>query len=288
MSARADYVLSPGVVFLNHGSFGACPRAVFDVYQDWQRELESDPVDFIVRRRAPLLAEARAALAGFLGAEPEGIALVRNATTGLGAVIRSLRLGPEDEVLATTHEYGALLKAWDFVGARLRCVEPEEIPTSFGERTRVLFASHVTSSTARALPVEEWCELASERGVLSIVDGAHAPGLVPLDLSEIRCDIYAGNCHKWLSAPKGAAFLYVREEHRNWVDPPVVSWGWEPAAELHAKFESVGTADPAAWLAIPAAIASGGARTSPACPSWRPGRRSSCRPHSPTAPSGSG
>jgi isopenicillin-N epimerase len=253
-SASADYLLDPDVAYLNHGSFGACPRGVFDVYQEWQRELERNPVDFLDRRRESLLATARDPLAAFLGVQPDAIALVRNATTGLGAVIRSLRLGPGDEVLATTHEYGALVKNWDFVGVRLRCVEPEEIPQAFGEETKVLFTSHVTSATARVLPVADWCALAAERGVLSIVDGAHAPGLVPLDLRTIGCDVYAGNCHKWLSAPKGSAFLFVREEHRRVVEPPVVSWGWEPGADLQAKVESVGTADPAAWLAIPAAI----------------------------------
>jgi isopenicillin-N epimerase len=249
-----DWLLDPGVTHLNHGSFGACPRPVFDVYQRWQRGLESDPTDFVRRRLPDLLVDVRARLAAFVGARAEDLALAPNATTALNAVIRSLSLGPEDEVLTTAHEYGGLLKTWQFVGARLVVRQPEELATAIGPRTRVVFVSHVTSPTACLLPVEEVCAAAREAGVLSIVDGAHVPGQLPLDLAALGADVYAGNCHKWLCAPKGAGFLWARQEHQAWIEPVVVSWGWAPEAGFAEKHQWHGTFDPAAWLSIPTAI----------------------------------
>jgi isopenicillin-N epimerase len=253
-NGAVDWLLGPGVTYLDHGAHGACPRPVFDAYQGWQRQLELRPAAFLGRRLEGLLGETRRALGSFVGAEPSRLALVPNATTGLNAVIRSLRLGADDEVLTTAHEYGALLKSWQFIGADLVVREPEELVDAIGPRTRVVFLSHVTSPTASVLPVEEVCRAAREAGVLSIVDGAHGPGHVHLDLESLGADVYAGNCHKWLCAPKGSAFLFSRPEHHGWIEPVVTSWGWGNGSSFAAKHEWQGTFDPAAWLTVPTAI----------------------------------
>jgi isopenicillin-N epimerase len=249
-----DFLLDPGITYLNHGSYGACPAPVFERYQELQRELERNPNEFLGRRFDGLMAESGAALAAFVGASPDDLVLVPNATSGLNAVIRSLSLGPEDEVLTTRHEYGAILRTWDFVGARLVYAEPEELVDAIGPRTKVVSFSHITSPTARLLPVAEVCAAARDAGALAIVDGAHAPGHVPLDLESIGADVYAGNCHKWLCAPKGAAFLWARPEQQRWIVPLVVSWGWGDDRTFADRHGWQGTRDPAAFLTIPAAI----------------------------------
>jgi isopenicillin-N epimerase len=247
-----EFLLDPDVTFLNHGSYGACPEPVFARYQELQRELERNPVEFLARRFDELTAEARAALATFVGARAEDLVFVPNATAGLNAVIRSLRLEPGDEVLTTRHEYGAVTRTWEFAGATLVYAEPEELAHAIGPRTKAVSVSHITSPTALVLPVEEICAAAREAGVLSIVDGAHAPGQLALDLARLDADIYAGNCHKWLSAPKGAGFVWARPEHQGWIDPLVVSWGYDEGFVRRHGWQ--GTRDPAAALAVPAAI----------------------------------
>ena len=249
-----EFLLDPGVVYLNHGGYGACPAPVFARYQELQRELERNPSEFLGRRFHDLLAEARAALAGFVGARTEDLVFVPNATAGLNAVIRSLRFGPEDEVLTTRHEYGAVIRTWEFMGAKLVYAEPGELAGAIGPRTKAVSVSHITSPTALVLPVEEICAAARAAGVLSIVDGAHAPGQLPLDLEQLGADIYAGNCHKWLCAPKGAAFLWARPEHQRWIEPLVVSWGYGAEASFAERHGWQGTRDPAASLAVPVAI----------------------------------
>lgn len=247
-----EFLLDPDVTFLNHGSYGGCPEPVFARYQELQRELELNPVEFLGRRFAELTGEARAALAAFVGARPDDLVFVPNATSGLNAVIRSLRLEAGDEVLITRHEYGAVVRTWEFVGAQLVYAEPEELAGSIGPRTKAVSVSHITSPTALVLPVAEICAAAREAGVLSIVDGAHAPGQIPVDLEALGADVYAGNCHKWLCAPKGAGFLWARPEHQDWIDPLVVSWGYDDGfAERHGW---QGTRDPSAALTVPAAI----------------------------------
>jgi isopenicillin-N epimerase len=249
-----EFLLDPGVVYLNHGGYGACPAPVFARYQELQRELERNPSEFLGRRFHDQLAEARAALAGFVGARPEDLVFVPNATAGLNAVIRSLRFGPEDEVLTTRHEYGAVTRTWEFMGAKLVYAEPGELAGAIGPRTKAVSVSHITSPTALVLPVEEICAAARASGVLSIVDGAHAPGQLPLDLARLGADIYAGNCHKWLCAPKGAAFLWARPEHQRWIEPLVISWGYGAEASFAERHGWQGTRDPAAALTVPAAI----------------------------------
>ena len=249
-----EFLLDPDVTFLNHGSYGACPEPVFARYQELQRELERNPVEFLGRRFYELTGEARATLAAFVGARADDLVFVPNATSGLNAVIRSLQLEPGDEVLTTRHEYGAVVRTWEFIGAQLVYAEPDELAAAIGPRTKAVSISHITSSTALVLPVAQICAAAREAGVLSIVDGAHAPGQVSLDLARLGADIYAGNCHKWLCAPKGAGFLWARPEHQRWIEPLVVSWGYGAETAFAERHGWQGTRDPAAALAVPAAI----------------------------------
>ena len=267
---RDEFLLDPNVTFLNHGSFGACPRAVFERYQEWQLELERQPVLFLARRLEELLGEARAALGAYVGADPDDLVFVPNATAGVNVAAWAIGLEAGDEVLSTDMEYGALDLTWEHVcadlGARyvrtpipLPVASTEEIVETVlagvGPRTRVLFVSHHTSSTALTLPVAELCRRARAAGIRTVVDGAHVPGHLPLDLRSLDVDYYAGNCHKWLCAPKGAGFLYVRRELQRDIHPLVISWGYEgDDASFLSRHEKQGTRDPSAYLTVPAAI----------------------------------
>ncbi len=269
----AQYLLDPQVIYLNHGSFGAVPRPVFQAYQRWQRELEANPVDFLGRRAPGLLADARQALGAFIKATGDDLAFVPNVTYAMNIVVRALPLEEGDEILSTDHEYGAIDRAWRFKceksGARLvrrpvslpvvdRQQAAEQIWGGVNERTRVISLSHITSPTALILPVEEICTRASEAGILTVIDGAHAPGQIDLDMQEIGADFYCGNCHKWLSSARGAGFLYARPGRQHLLEPLVVSHGWRsespgPSPFLD-NFSWSGTIDPAAYLSVPAAI----------------------------------
>lgn len=280
---RHLYNLDPAIHFLNHGSFGACPKAVFDSYQRGQAAIERQPVEFLGRRVTGLLAESRAALAAYLNVAADAVVYFPNPTTALNMVARALirranrtsgwGLGPGDEILTTDHEYGALDRTWEYVcrevGAqytRRPIPLPLPAPAGFvehfwsgvGPRTRIIFISHITSPTALIFPVREICRRARDAGILTIVDGAHAPSQIPLDLIEVGADIYAGACHKWLSAPKGSAFLYARREVQPWLEPLVISWGWvsdEPGASPFVDWhEWQGTRDVSAFLTVPDAI----------------------------------
>jgi isopenicillin-N epimerase len=264
---RGEFLIRPEVVFLNHGSFGACPRPVFERYQAWQRELELQPVEFVGRRYRDLMAEARAALASYVGAGPDDVVYFPNVTVALNVVARSVKLSPGDEVVVTDHEYGALRKTWQFLteraGARVvevtlpmesRSAIVDALVAALTERTRVVFLSHVTSPTALVLPVAEVTAAVKARRpeVLVVVDGAHGPSQVDLDMAALGVDFYGANCHKWLSAPKGAGFLYARPERQAMLDPLVVSWGWP--GDFVSVHQFQGTDDPAAYLSVPAAI----------------------------------
>jgi isopenicillin-N epimerase len=270
---RDLFLLDPNVIFLNHGSFGACPRPVFEEYQCWQRELERQPVEFLGRRFGELMRQARSALGDFVGADADDLVYVTNATMGLNIVARSLELRPGDEVLATDHEYGALDRTWRFLCARrgakyirqpvsapIRSAEEviEALWSGVTDRTRVLFISHITSPTAITFPVKPLIDRARARGILTVVDGAHAPGQLDLNLRELGADFYSGNLHKWLMSPKGSAFLFARRERQGRVEPLVVSWGWEAEQPGPSRFvdeqEWTGTRDIAAFLSVPAAI----------------------------------
>ena len=252
---REGFLLDPGVAYFNHGGYGACSVEVFDEYQRFQRELEGDPTHFFVRRFEKEMWAAREALAVFVGAAPRDLVFVPNATSALNAVIRSLRIRPEEEILTTKHEYGAILRTLGFIRANVVLVEPDELIENLSIRTRAIVVSHVTSPTALVLPIEEICAAARRAGVLSIVDGAHVPGHMPLDVEEVGADVYAGNCHKWLCAPKGSGFLWARPEHQDWIEPLVVSWGYHDDAGFGERHGWQGTRDPSAYLAVPNAIA---------------------------------
>lgn len=270
---RELFLLDPEVAFLNHGSFGATPRPVFDAYQAWQRELERQPVEFLGRRYPGLLQTARRALADLVHARADDLVLVPNATLALNVVARSLRLRPGDEILSTDHEYGAMDRMWRHLcrqtgaGYQPAAVPlPATTPAALADtiwagvtpRTRVLFVSHITSPTALILPVAELCRRARAAGILSIVDGAHALGQLDVRLDEIGADFYTANAHKWLCAPKGAAFLHARPEVQSLIDPLIISWGDQFPGPTGQPFldeqQWTGTRDPAAWLSVPAAI----------------------------------
>lgn len=281
---RSLFLLDDDVTFLNHGSYGACPRPVFETYQRWQLQLERQPVAFLdpARGLGQWMADARAALAGQIGADPDDLVGLTNATVGLNVVAQSLDLRPGDEILTTDHEYAALEKTWAYVarrtGARVVQVDvplPLTSEAAFTQallagitpRTRVLFLSHITSATALVFPIERAVAEARARGIWTVIDGAHTPGHIPLDLDALGADFYAGNCHKWLMAPKGSAFLHVRREMQPLINPLVISHGWTPEANTpgaegpfgHSAFidglEMQGTRDPSAWLSVPDAIA---------------------------------
>ena len=263
---RDEFLLDPDVVFLNHGSFGACPRDVFERYQAWQLELERQPVDFLGRRLDGLLADARAALGAYVNADPHDLVFVQNATAAVNLAAWALDLQAGEEVVSTAAEYGALDLAWEHIAAHaparyvrmpvtLPLADPvEEIWRGVTDRTRALFVSHVTSETAVRLPVENLCARARERAIATIVDGAHVPGHLPLDLRALDVDYYAGNCHKWLCAPKGAGFLYVRRELQETIAPLVVGWGYGEDSTFLSRHEKQGTRDPSAFLTVPDAI----------------------------------
>jgi len=272
-SLKSLFLLDPEVVFLNHGSFGATPAPVFAEYQRWQRELERQPVEFLGRRFAGLMAEARSALGKTLGTRADNLIYTQNVTIALNIVARSLELGAGDEVLSTQHEYGALDRTWRFLSKQrgFRYINqpipgPLESAQQFIEdfwmgvspRTRVIFLSQITSTTAIILPVEEILRRARAAGILTIIDGAHVPGQIPLHLDSLGADFYGGNLHKWLCAPKGAGFLYARPEVQHLLHPLVVSWGYESETPGGSEFvdhhESWGTRDIAAFLSVPAAI----------------------------------
>ena len=268
------FLLDEEVIFLNHGSFGACPRPVFEKYQAWQRALERQPVEFLGRRANQLLARVRSHLAQFVGCLPDEVVYFPNPTTAINMVARNLSLQPGDEILTTDHEYGAMDRTWRSICRKVGAVyrqQPIPLPLNsreeflatlragLTERTRLIFLSHITSPTALIFPVDEVCRMAREAGVLCIVDGAHAPGQIDLNLAELDVDLYAGACHKWLMAPKGAAFLYARPQVQPWLDPLVVSWGYESEYPSNSQYidyhEWQGTRDISPFLTVPAAIA---------------------------------
>jgi isopenicillin-N epimerase len=263
----AQWSLDPAVEYLNHGSYGACPTAVLAAQAALRAEMEREPVDFLSGYLPARLDAARRQLAQFLGADAADLAFVPNATSGVNAVLRSLEFASEDEILVTSHTYAACRKTVDFVarrsGARVAiaalpfpCPDEESVVEAVlraaSARTRVALIDHVTSPTALVLPVRRLVQELAARGIDALVDGAHAPGMVPLALGDLGAAYYTGNAHKWLCAPKGAAFLHVRRDRQAGVHPNVISHGY--SAGFHAEFDWIGTLDPSPWLCIPAAL----------------------------------
>jgi len=270
---KEHWLLDPAITYLNHGSFGAAPKVVLAKQDELRTQLEREPVRFMVRELEPLLDDARAVLAEFVGADTESIAFVPNATAGVNAVLRSLDLDKHDELLVTSHEYNASRNALEYVaglaGAKVVPVEvpfpihaPDEVidrvMERVTERTRLLLIDHVTSQTGLIFPIAALIEALNKRGIDTLVDGAHAPGMFPLHLNELGAAYYTGNLHKWVCAPKGAAFLYVRANRRRGIHPVVISHGANATrtdrSRFHLEFDWPGTFDPTACLCVPAAL----------------------------------
>ncbi len=270
---KSQFLLNPEIIFLNFGSFGATPKAIFDDYQNWQRALEHDPVQFITVRGIQYLKESRQRLAKYLVCHEDDLVFVTNPSYALNIVVKSLDLKPGDEILSTDLEYGASDKTWDYycskAGAtyvRQHITLPlttkqqfiEDFFKGLNTKTKAIFISQITSSTALILPVKEICEIAKEKGLLTIVDGAHGPGQIPVNLAELKADVYTGACHKWMMAPKGCSFLYVKKELQHQFDPLIVSWGYKsefPSASLFLDYHQMqGTRDFSAFLTVPKVI----------------------------------
>ncbi|MBC8256009.1 MAG: aminotransferase class V-fold PLP-dependent enzyme [Candidatus Marinimicrobia bacterium] len=270
---KNQFILDPNLIFLNHGSFGACPKSVMENLRSWQNRMEKEPVQFFESDIFKLLESSRKALGNFVGCEGDDLVFYPNPTHAVNAVARSLNLKIGDEVLGTNHIYGALDYTWKqvcknmgakFIKAELPLLiksKAEFLDLFFSyvsDKTRVIFISHITSMTAMIFPVEDIIQSAKEKDILTIIDGAHVPGHLPLNITELDPDIYTGACHKWMCAPKGTSFLYVRKNMQNDIMPPVISWGWEGELSKTSLFlnrhEWQGTRDMTPFLVVPEAI----------------------------------
>jgi isopenicillin-N epimerase len=269
---KDQYLLNKDITFLNHGSFGACPRPVFKDYQRWQNLLEEQPVQFMSHDIYRYLEQARNKLGSFVGCKGDDLFFVPNPTIAINTVIRSLNLEPGFEVLSSDHEYGSLIRAWEwfsdekgyiFVKKALPVpmTSHQDFVDNFWEgvttKTKIIFLSHITSSTGLIFPVQDICKRARLEGIITIIDGAHVPGHIKLNIELINPDIYTGACHKWLSAPKGSTFLYVQRKLQEFISPLIVSWGnvVDPSPfQFINENQYQGTRDPSSFLAVPAAI----------------------------------
>ena len=274
MKALKDlFLVDPNITFLNFGSFGACPKPVFDKYQSLQRELENQPVQFFVKDGMVLLTEARKRLGEYINCHADNVVYVLNPSYAINTIAKSFPMESGDEILTTDLEYGALDRTWDYYCERKGAkyvkqhiplpVESKEAFINafwkgYTENTKAIFISHITSATGLILPVEEICEEAKKRGLITIVDGAHVPGHIPLDLSQLKADIYTGACHKWMMAPKGSSFLYAVPEQQHWINPLLISWGYNSDFPSHSQFldyhQTAGTRDYSAFLTVPTCI----------------------------------
>jgi isopenicillin-N epimerase len=267
------FLLDPEIAYLNHGSFGACPKSIFEDYQNWQRELETEPAQFITKKAFGYLKKSKEALAQFVNCDDKDFFFTPNPTFAINVIMRSLDLKPDDEILATDHEYGAMDRTWNFYSKKngskyvrtnvtLPLVSKEQILKQFwsgySSKTKVVFLNHMSSATALIFPVKEICDKAKSLGLITIVDGAHVPGHIDLDIQDLDPDFYTGTVHKWLLTPKGSSFLYVKKEFQQMLDPLVVSWGYDSDHPSDNRFldyhEHQGTRDISAYLTVPAAI----------------------------------
>jgi len=269
---RRQWLFPPEITFLNHGSFGPAPRPVLDARQRWLEVVQSNPMDFFVRKYGGHLDVVRERLGAYVGAAARDLAFIANATVGMNAVAASVRLQPGDEVLLNDHEYGAVIRIWqracDQAGAKL-IVQPIPVPLTSPEqivaaivggitpRTRMVVFSHITSATAIIFPVEALCREVRRRGVAVCIDGPHAVAMRPLNLAALDCDYYLASCHKWLAAPIGCVFMYVHPRAQETLQPATLSWGrlpQESGIRWNYELEWAGTHDPSATLAIPTAM----------------------------------
>ena len=270
---RDLFLIDPKVTYLNHGSYGACPKSVFLDYQNFQNRLEKQPVQFMTKYFWEDLKITRDTLGDFIKCDGDDILLFPNPTTAINNIIENLDIAEGDEILTTQHEYGALIRAWNRLSIRKNfSFIQQKIDLPFGsketfidqfcaginERTKIIFISHITSQTALIFPVEEICKIAKSKGIITIIDGAHAPGHIDLDITQIGCDYYTGACHKWMCAPKGSSFLYVAKNFQNGMSPQIMSWGEkgdDPGpSQFLMDFQWQGTKDMSAFLAIPSSI----------------------------------
>lgn len=271
---KKQFLIQPDIAFLNFGSFGACPKPIFEDYQKWQLELETEPAQFIQVNGPVYLKQSREALAKYINcADADDLVYVTNPSYATNIIAKSLKLNPGDEILSSNLEYGAADKAWDYyckkAGAkyvRQNITLPvttkekfiEEFFSGLSSKTKLIFVSEITSTTALKFPVKEICEIAKQKGLMTFVDGAHSVGHIPVDLTKIKADIYTGACHKWMMTPKGSSFLYVKKEFQNLFDPLLVSWGYDAMFPSDSKFQDYhqmqGTRDFSPFLTIPKAI----------------------------------
>ncbi len=267
------FLLDSDITFLNFGSFGACPKEVFEDYIQWQYLLEKEPVQFIAFEGANYVKNARSALADYINCNANDLVFVPNPTHAVNLIAKNMKLAPGDEVLSTNLEYGAIDRTWNYYckAAGVKYIQQpislpltskeafiEEFWKGYSDKTKVVFISQITSTTALIFPVKEICEEAKKRGLITIVDGAHVPGHIDLDLADLQADFYTGACHKWMMTPKGCSFLYVKPEFQSMLDPLIVSWGYQSAAPSDSQFfdyhQFNGTRDFSAYLTVPKAI----------------------------------
>jgi len=269
---KDQYLLNNNIIFLNHGSFGACPKPVFNEYQQWQSLIESQPVQYFSEDIYNYLSKSREDLSTFISCDLDDIIFVPNPTTAINSIVRSLKLNSGYEILTSNHEYGAMVRAWQWFSKdkgynlipfnlKLPFTTKSNFLDDFWKgvtnNTKIIFISHITSPTAIVFPIEEICQRAKNEGILTIIDGAHAPGHIDLHISSFDPDIYIGACHKWLSAPKGSSFMYVKKEIQNLIDPLIISWGKEvDPSPSRFIFENQyqGTRDFSPFLAVSSAI----------------------------------
>jgi len=270
---KNNFLLDKSITYLNHGSFGACPKPIFEEYQRLQLELEKEPVQFITKKSLAYLKVAKKKLANYIGCQPEDFFFTPNPTVAVNTILRSLNLQDGDEILSTNHEYGAMDKTWNFfcrkTGAKyidqeisLPIVSKEKLLEEFwsgySSKTKVVFINEISSATALIFPVKEICQKAQELGLITIIDGAHVPGHTYLNIEELNPDFYTGTVHKWMLAPKGSSFLYVKKEFQNDIDPLVVSWGYDNDVISESQFldyhQHQGTRDISAFLCTPKVI----------------------------------
>lgn len=268
------FLLDNNITFLNFGSFGACPKEVFDDYIKWQYLLEKEPVQFIAFDGIGYVKHALSALATYINCNANDLVFVPNPSHAINLLAKSIKLAAGDEVLSTNLEYGAMDRTWNYyckaVGANY-IQQPISLPLTskeafieefwkgYSSKTKVVFISQITSSTSLIFPVKEICEEAKKRGLITIVDGAHVPAHIDLDLSQMQADFYSGACHKWMMTPKGCSFLYAKPEFQAMLDPLIISWGYQSAAPSNSQFfdyhQFNGTRDFSAYLTVPKAIA---------------------------------
>jgi isopenicillin-N epimerase len=269
---KNHFLLNKNITYLNFASFGACPKVVFEDYQNWQLELENEPAQFITNNGLKYLQQSRESLATYLNCNADDLVYVTNPSYAVNIIAKGLGLKAEDEILTTNLEYGACDKTWEYYckKANAKYVKQtislpitskekliEEFFSGLTPKTKAIFISHITSATALILPVNDICRIAKQKGLITIVDGAHAPGHIDLNLTLLNADFYTGACHKWMMTAKGSSFLYIKKEFQPF-DPLIVSWGYNSIAPSHSLFldyhQTQGTRDFSAFLTIPKAI----------------------------------